>query len=487
MKTTFRENGTKADLAAPETGKLSGRLSATGVTLTVLGYVAPLAAAAGYVPLVIGYGNGIGAPLSFAVVGFMLLIFAVGYTAMVRAVPRPGGFYTYITAGLGKVIGVGSGFLAAALYILAGVGFAIFGGLAAQSFFLNAVGIDIPWWIYVVGYLSIAGFCAYRGADFNGRVLGVIVMIEVIVLTAFIVFSVVSGGPEGRSAEPFTLGGFTSGSISIGILFASTLYGGFESTALYREEVRDPDRSIPRATYTLVIIMTVLYGATAYALITAIGIDNIAATAAEDPASVMTMAIDQQVGHMASLVVSALLLLSALASQLATVNATSRYFFSFAADRLLPHNLAIAHPRLGSPHRAAMLTVTIFALVVLAVVVTGTDPVLAYGTFGGVGIFAFQTLLLLVSLSCIVYFIRNGRGGRSIWTVAIAPTISVIAIAVLLWYSATQATLLLGVPTVLTPIGFGFVGLSFIVGCLYALWLRTRRPRVYAGVGRQAS
>lgn len=64
---------------------LATRMGTTGLVLTVMAYLAPLSGTAGFVTLVIGYGNGLGAPLTFPAAGLVLLVFSVGYTAMVHA------------------------------------------------------------------------------------------------------------------------------------------------------------------------------------------------------------------------------------------------------------------------------------------------------------------------------------------------------------------------------------------------------------------
>ena len=66
---------------------------------------APLTAMAGGAPVAMLLGNGPGIPLAYVVVSLILLIFAVGYTAMARHHTSTGAFYSLVTRGLRQPAG----------------------------------------------------------------------------------------------------------------------------------------------------------------------------------------------------------------------------------------------------------------------------------------------------------------------------------------------------------------------------------------------
>jgi amino acid transporter len=68
--------------------------------LTVTG-AAPISAMMFNTPIVVGFGQGIGAPAAFLFATIVLAIFSVGYVAMARTKTTAGGFYSYISHGLG--------------------------------------------------------------------------------------------------------------------------------------------------------------------------------------------------------------------------------------------------------------------------------------------------------------------------------------------------------------------------------------------------
>src|SRR3981081_4531821 len=76
--------------------------------ITVTGS-APISAMLFNTPISVGFGNGIGTPAGFLFATVVLTIFSVGYVAMSRKVTAAGGFYSYISHGLGRELGMGSG------------------------------------------------------------------------------------------------------------------------------------------------------------------------------------------------------------------------------------------------------------------------------------------------------------------------------------------------------------------------------------------
>src|SRR5436190_13868303 len=76
--------------------------------LTVTG-AAPISAMLFNTPISVGYGNGVGTPAGFMFATVILTIFSVGYVAMARKVTAAGGFYSFISHGLGRELGMAAG------------------------------------------------------------------------------------------------------------------------------------------------------------------------------------------------------------------------------------------------------------------------------------------------------------------------------------------------------------------------------------------
>ena len=72
--------------------RLRGNMSAFKLLFTVLAFNGPIIAVVAFLPVVIGYGNGLGAPVMYLSAGVIIALFAVGFVKMSRHVDNPGGF-----------------------------------------------------------------------------------------------------------------------------------------------------------------------------------------------------------------------------------------------------------------------------------------------------------------------------------------------------------------------------------------------------------
>ncbi len=88
------------------------KLGVPALVVMIIAASAPLTAVAGGVTTNYAVTGMQSVPLSFLVVGAILLVFSIGYTAMSRHIPNAGAFYAYIAQGLGRAWGVGSAMIA---------------------------------------------------------------------------------------------------------------------------------------------------------------------------------------------------------------------------------------------------------------------------------------------------------------------------------------------------------------------------------------
>jgi hypothetical protein len=99
-------SATTSDIARRDSQQLRhGRLGVFAVAFFVISAAAPLTAMAGGAPVAMLLGNGPGIPAAYVVVSLILLIFAVGYTAMARHHTSTGAFYSFVSRGLRQPAG----------------------------------------------------------------------------------------------------------------------------------------------------------------------------------------------------------------------------------------------------------------------------------------------------------------------------------------------------------------------------------------------
>lgn len=467
----------------PTTDHLKANALGVGaITFLVVAAAAPLTVMAGVAPLAVLIG-GIGAPVGYLAAGAVLLIFAIGFMAMARHTGGAGAFYSYVTLGLGRPAGIAAGILAVVAYNALQIG--VYGLLGQQIH--DAVeqftGRDLPWWLLAFAAMIVVWSVGRRGIDVGARLLGVLLIAETAILALLVVAVVVHGGAAGLSGASFTPDAVFTPNI-VGVLaIAFAAFMGFESTALYRPEARDPERTIPRATYLSVTFMGLFYCAVVWAFIQAFDSAELIATAQADPASMFFVAIERYVGPWAADLMYVLIITSVLASQIAFHNAITRYCFNLARDGVLPAALARTHPRFGSPATAGAWQTALAAAVIGICALIGADPyldvLLKVNTPGIVGIIA---LLALTSAAVVAYFTARRRTVRATGTIAIAALATVLLTGALVLL-ATNIDLLTNAGPATNALLVGVVPAVFAGGLLVAGRMRRTRPEVYARIG----
>jgi len=470
----------------PQQDKLSGRMGVSSLMLTVLAFSAPIAVVAGFVPFTIAYG-GQGATFAFVLTTVLLLLFAVGYVTMAKRIPKPGSFYAFVSAGMGKVTGLGAAFLAIVSYLLMLGGCFVFIGLTASELISSMHGPETPWWLWAIISWAVVGILCYFHIEVSAKVLSVAMVLEVTIAMIFNVAVVLhGGGPEGFSATPFSPTALGNGDVAVTMLFAIMVFMGFEATAVFRDEVRDPDRTIPRATYGAVLFVGVLYTLSCYLLTTAYGPGAVDA-ANNDPKMMFPAAIGQFVAPFFTQLTFMLIITSELAAAISVHNVVARYLYNLGRDRALPGYLAKVHRRHHSPARASTVTAIIIAIILLPLGLTNTAGVGLDAQLFGLATVGLLILMALVSASVIVWFAKQGRRPGETWFKCYAaPGIAALTLGGTVVFAVARFDLVVGGTPGQNLIMLAVLAISIVAGVGFAAYLRSSRPQVYAGLGQTA-
>jgi amino acid transporter len=431
--------------SAPTEHLAANRLGIAGIVFFVVAAAAPLVGMTGAVPVAIVLGNGAAAPGAYLVAGLVLLVFSVGYSAMSHRVSNTGAFFAFVGRGLGIVPGVGSAFVSLLAYLA--VQLAVFGffGAVAHGQLKAHLSLDLPWWAWSLIAWALVLTLSLLQVDIGAKVLGVLMACEV--LSLLVVAAAVllrGGGPDGLafgatfSPSNIFAGGF-GGSAGIALAFAFASYIGFEATAIYAEETKDPKRAVPLATYTAVAMIAVLFAVTSWAVVSGVGsqqaVDKVAELSAvdgtplADPAAVLFSVADQYVGGWLSTVMSWLVLTSLFAGLLAFQNSAARYFFAMGRAGVLPRALDRVNRR-GAPVIGSIATSVITFGVIATFALADKDPVLTlFYWFSGLAVLAIVLVEIMVSLAVIVHF-RREPGEAGVVKTVIAPTIAIVGLSV---------------------------------------------------------
>ena len=493
-----------------------GAVGLAGVLFMAVANAAPITAMTGNVPIAVGYGNGIGAPAGYLVATIVLTLFAIGFVAMARYITTAGAFYGFVTHGLGQVWGMATGALATMAYV-------VFEGslIGIFSYFTNNaldrwLGIDVNWLlIALIGIVAI-GLFGYFDINIAAAFLGVTLICEILLLGALALAVLVSGGgPDGLLPEAVNpINAFTSldeggglglkidgqaiaaGSAAIGLFFAFWSWVGFETTAVYGEESKDPKRIVPRATLMAVVGLGLFYTFVSWMMIAGNGQRQAITKANTDSIGLwVDLAEDKLGGAFIGDIYLFLIIIGSFACGLAFHNAASRYLY--AIGREIPatkHNLGATHGTHQTPHVASGVQSVITLVLTLGFYFLAGDGgkplegayIYQYGLLAILGTMAILIVQAITSAAVISYFHVKKAAPGDILTTGIIPAVGGLGMVYVVWLLLDNLDFAGGAAAgspFFKAIPWLVIG-TFVLGLLAILWLRARNRPVYDAIGR---
>ncbi|MFJ9752887.1 APC family permease [Streptomyces chartreusis] len=462
----------------------SGTLGTSDIVFFVVSATAPLTVMAGVAPIAISLG-GVGAPAGYLAAGIVLAIFAIGFTAMSRTVRSGGAFYAFITRGMGKHVGMGAALLAVIGYN--GMEIGVYGllGTATADTTRELWGADIPWLPVSLAGLLLIWYGGFRSIEFGAKVLAVLLAAETGILLLLAGGVLIKGGADGLDLASFSPGNVLFPGMAAVLAFAFAAFTGFESTVIYRRESRDPDRSIPRATYVAVSFLGIFYALMVWVVIQAFGNEDVVQAATDDAGGLFFSAIAVYVGGWAASLMHIFIVTSILASLLAFHNAINRYGLVLAEEGVLPKALGRIHPRHQSPYIVGAAQTVLGAVLVLSFAAAGADPYSQLLLWVNTpGMIALMALMLLTAIAVPCYFRRIAHTEGALRTI-VSPIVAAVLLAAAIWLAVSNISLFTGASPTVNLVLVGLVPAVFLVGIGSAFWLRRSRPDVYAAFAEE--
>jgi amino acid transporter len=474
-----------------------------GVLFISFAAMSPLTGQLGNVPIAIGIGNGIGAPAGFEIGIVMLALFSVGYMKMMKSVPSSGGFYSFISHGLGRPLGMGAGWLSVFAYAfvegsLYGA-FGYFGNITIQQFFH----VGVPWPYLAFGALALNLILGHFDVRLSSSVLGVALILEIVVLTVMVVAVFAhGGGPGGISAAPINpVSAFKGLAPGVGIFFAVWSWVGFETIPNYAEESRNPSRIGSQALFICVIGGGLFFAVCAWAVVSGWGLHNVVKEAATNGGNLYYGVTTKFAAVWVTDVMEWLILTSSFACALSFHNTTSRYLYVIGREKIFSPHLGRTHKKWQSPHVANAVTTAIVACLLGLFLIIWYSSTSAqkfanfanapyYELFGWFAIVATFSVLVnqtLSSVATILHFRKpEHRAERNLWSTEIIPVLSIIAMGVVLWLLWSNLDKIGG--SIIWVDIIPWVCLAWLViGVGLALVLRKRNPEKYEVLGRMVN
>ncbi|TFV55726.1 APC family permease [Mycobacterium sp. PS03-16] len=473
-----------------------------GVIFMAVATAAPITAMVGNVPIAVGFGNGSHAPAGYIVATVVLGLFAIGYATMAKHITATGAFYGYISHGLGRVVGMASGLLITMAYVVFEASLIGIFSFFFQNFLSSQFGVTIHWVIPALLMLALNAILTYFDVNLTAKVLGVFLVTEIVMLGLGAVAVLVNGGgPDGFAVGEILnpIGAFTPAAVAgasagLGLFFAFWSWVGFESTAMYGEESRDPKRIIPRATMIAVLGVGLFYVFVSWMAIAGTGPSQAIELAQDAGTSseIFFGPVRSYYGEWAITLFNVLLVTGSFACGMAFHNCASRYLYALGREGLssgLQKTLGATHPTHGSPHIASFVQSGITLVIILAFLIAGMDPyVHMYTLLAILGTMAILIVQSLCAFAVIAYFHfhKNHPSSAHWFKTFLAPLmggVGMLYVVYLLWeHKESAAGTASG--TLLFKLTPWIVVTLFVIGAALALYFKFRDARRYDLIGR---
>lgn len=472
-------------LAEKDTGSANGEVALSrglgvgAIVFMVVAAAAPLGVVAGNFPVLISLEQSVSAPLFFVLVTALLVLFSVGYTLMSRHVPNAGAFYSYIQAGFGRILGTGAATLALVSYFVLLIGITAYFSVSASHVADQYLNIDLPWWFWMIAGFVVTGWLGYRNIDLSAKVLGVAMVLEALIVVVLDIAILAKGGESGLTGSPFSLSGVNEGAPGLGLMFAFFSFFGFEATAVFRNEAKDPTRTIPRATYIAVISIGLFYAVSIWCVIMGLGVDQAVDKTTADPTGAVLGLAGSYVAPIVQDIMLILLVTSQFACTLSFHNVVTRYQYTMATKRIVPSWLAVVHPKHLTPARSSVVLTAFSLAATIFVAAIGLDPITeVYTWLAGAATLGIILMMAITGVAVIVFF-RRTRIEQGMWRTLVAPGLSSLGLFGVVYLVIKYFEMLVGGKAGVAITLAIVLAAAFAIGIIIATVMRARDTASY--------
>lgn len=385
--------------------------------------------------------------LAFGLNGAVTLLTAFAYAELAAAFPEAGGGYAFVRRAFPGAVGFTAGWMLWFAYTVACSLYALgFAGYFWEFFLKYTPGIPEAVFTvvgehgaglvvtFVIG-ASFVGLNA-RGTAVTGMAENVLTVAKLVILGVFIAYGLKALGvaPAGQTADafnPFFPRGFGGVFVAMGLTFIA--FEGYDLIATVAEEIKDPERTIPRATFISLGITVVMYLLILFVALAAVRPPEGQPTWQFLGEYGETAIVRAAEGFMPAFGVAVIVfggLLSTMSALNATIMASSRVAFSMGRDRWLPAAVATIHPERRTPHIAIGVTGVLLIAMALAL------PIEAVGSAASL---IFLLTFALVNLSLIVLR-RKAPDVPRLYRVPLYPVVPVLGIVLNVFLALYQFT-----------------------------------------------
>lgn len=430
-----------------------------------------------FISALIGGQAGVASPFAFLLGTIGIALMAMTIAEFARRVTSAGGFYKFVTVGLGERAGFACGIVLLFAYALQSpLNTNLFGGFVSQALYSD-FGIDVPWWVLMVGIVVLVGALAWYSVHASMQFGIAFLIAEVTVAGILLLLVVFKGGDAGQLPIAFTPVDAISGWGGLGkaFVFIVLAFFGFESCLTVAEETKNPRRNLPIALVGSVTIAGLWFTFAMYAVVVGFGAKhmNVLANSAEPLRDLAVRYIGPWYGSVIDLAA----LSAIIAVLLAIHTANFRVLYSLGRDGLLPRVLGHTHPVHKTPH-IAIICYSIGTLIIGIAGGVAWGPLNAFGDIGYLSSMAMLPVYIITNVA-LPFFIRKRFPQEfSVLLHVVFPLISSMIFIVGIYLNMN--------PWPAEPMtSFPVIVLALIVGAAaWGAWLQTRGSPLFSQLGK---
>ncbi|NID17057.1 APC family permease [Luteibacter yeojuensis] len=378
--------------------------------------------------------------------GLLTLVGCLCYAELGARRPEAGGSYVYLREAFGRLAGFLFGWTML-LVIYSGSSAAvatIFGSYATSVFGLSPTLVK-P---LAVGALVFVTGLNLFGIRFGAQVQNVFAILKLTAIAVLVVTGLAfagAGTTQALAPSATHVTGGLAGAL-LPVLFA---FSGFSYLNNLAGEVRDPQRTLPRALVLGMLVVIAAYVLTNYAYLAVLGHDGLAASQAP-AADVMSRVF----GDTGAKIIAIGIAISTLGFCNITLVAGARVLQVMGEDGLFFASVAKLHPRYRTPN-IALMALSLWAIVL--VLAANYGQLLDFATFGDWAAYAVTIATL--------FWYRRHTAGRPAFVTPAYPLLPLVflltVVAVVVAYAWDK------------PLSAGVVCLVVFAGLpVYAVWRR---------------
>jgi APA family basic amino acid/polyamine antiporter len=326
-------------------------------------------------------GAGLLGPFSLVVwviAGIFAIVIALCFAECAAMVPKVGGPYAYAREAWGPFAGFTVGW---SLWLAEWISLAVFPVAFTQYclFFLPGMNIFSQTAVKVlfIIFLIVTNIFGVKAAGRTNDALTLAKLAPLIFFSAVGIIYVISNpGTAASNFSPFIPLGLGNFGPALVLIFWA--YAGFEISTIPAGEIDNPRRTIPKAIFLGISIVTVFYLTTNFVLLGVTNWSQLSGNAPLVTATMTALGSTSKLALLGSYIVGIGALISIAGSDESGMIGTSRLGYALAADGLFPRAFARIHPKFKTPYLGIIIQ-SVTALV--AAIVGGLQMLIATSVF----------------------------------------------------------------------------------------------------------